>query len=116
MFGRGFLVGSEALINFRFDQSKPYAACRICGEIYQGDQNRMGSEAGLSEWRSSHNKLHPDREHISLIRSGRKFTPEAAQRLATFGIIDFAGLLVDPELTHAYATAPRAPLNDVEGS
>ena len=116
MIGRGFLIGASALTNFKFDQSRPYAGCRICGELYQSDENRLGSSNGIQEWRTSHNKLHNEREHINFIRSNRSFTPEAAQRLASFGIIDFGGLLTEPELTHAYATAPATPLNDVEGS
>lgn len=116
MIARGFLIGASALINFKFDQSKPYAACRICGEAFQSDANRMGSKAGLSEWRIAHNKLHSDREHIQLIKSRRYFTPEAAHRLAPLGIIDLGALVLDEEYISAYREAARAPNNDVEGS
>jgi hypothetical protein len=109
-------VGLNALTNFKFDPSKPYAGCRLCGELFQSDANRLGSEQGLSEWRSNHNKQHQEHEHIQLLRSGRNLTPEAAQRMAPFGIIDFGAILADHEMAHAYATAKRAPDNDVEGS
>lgn len=116
MIGTGFLLGREGLTNFLFDPGRPYAGCCICGEVYQNAFNRQGSYEGLKEWRERHNKTHSERQHIQLIKSGRRFTPEAAQRLATLGIIDFGVLAMDPEYAHAYATAPRAPINDVEGS
>jgi hypothetical protein len=116
MISRGMAVGLNYLTNFKFDPAFPYAGCKLCGELFQSDANRMGSEQGLSEWRLNHNKQHQDHEHVSLIRSGRRFTPEAAQRLAPYGIIDFWAILSDPETAHAYATADRAPNNDVEGS
>jgi hypothetical protein len=114
--GLGFLIGRSALVNFKFDPQYPYAACRICGEAFQSDKNRLGSQEGLLEWRINHNKLHADREHVQLIKSGRKFTPDAAHKLAALGIIDFDAILADPEMASAYAEAPRAPVNDVEGS
>jgi len=116
MISHGMAVGLNALTNFKFDPSKPYAGCAICGDLFQSDLNRNGSQVGISEWRTDHNKKHSEREHISFIRSGQKFTPEAAQKLAPFGIIDFGSILTSPEHAHAYATAPRAPINDVEGS
>lgn len=116
MIGTGFLVGRDLLINFKFDPAHPYAGCRICGAVYQSTINRTGSTAGLTEWRVLHNKRHTEKEHLELVASGRNLTPEAAQKLATYGIIDFTGLVLDNELAHAYAEAPRAPLNDVEGS
>lgn len=116
MISRGMAIGLNYLTNFKFDPSLPYAGCKLCGELFQSDANRMGSEQGLLEWRISHNKLHSDKEHVSLLRSGRSFTPEAAHRMAPFGIIDFGSILSDAEMAHAYATAGRAPNNDVEGS
>lgn len=114
--GFGFLLGRSALVNFKFDPTKPYAGCRLCGEAFQSDTNRMGSQEGLLEWRVNHNKKHSDREHIQLIKSGRNFTPDAAHKLAALGIIDFAGILNDAELASAYAEAPRAPTDDVQGT
>lgn len=116
MIGTGFLVGKSELTNFLFDPSKPYAGCRICGEVFQSAINRLGSTDGITDWRMKHNRKHNERAHVSLIKSGRNFTPDAAQRLAPLGVIDFTSMLADQESAHALRTAPRAPNNDVEGS
>jgi len=116
MIGTGFLIGKEELTNFLFDPSKPYAGCRICGEVYQSDLNRLGLMDGIDEWRIKHNKRHPERIHVQFIKSNRIFSPEAAQKLAPLGVVDFASILIDQESAHALGTASRAPNNDVEGS
>jgi len=116
MIGTGFLVGRDELTNFKFDPSRPHAGCRLCGRVFQSDQNRLGSWEGMPEWRVYHNKLHSEADHRLFRLSGRKFSPEAVQRLTSYGIVDFGGILVDDEVSHSAATAPRAPIDDVEGS
>jgi hypothetical protein len=114
--GLGFLIGRSALTNFKFAPDKPYAGCRICGEVFQSDANRLGSWDGIAEWRIRHNKRHQEWEHLQFAASGRKFSPEAQHKLVTLGVIDFMGILVDDEISAACREAPRAPANDVEGS
>ena len=65
------------------------------------------------EWRDKHNRTHKQREHIALQKSGRTFTPEAAIRLAPFGLVS---LDQDDETVQAQLAAPRAPVEDVEST
>jgi hypothetical protein len=109
-------------------KDREFAACRICGAVFQSllNTNAVSDEeyrsdplitiaAGIEtdEWRDNHNKKHPRREHIALAKSGRTFMPEAAQRLAPYGLVS---LDQDDETVHANLTAPRAPFDDVEST
>jgi hypothetical protein len=108
-----------------FRKDREYAACRICGAVFQPALNttrvddadyradpllEMAASLEIVEWRQQHNRTHRESEHISLQRSGRTFTPEAAQRLAPYGIVS---LDQDDETVHAQLTAPRAPSVDI---
>lgn len=110
----GFLFGAGELTNFEFDSTKPYAGCRLCGVLYQTPANRLGDVEGLALWREIHNKKHTEKEHIALIHSGRWATPEAAQKLAPFGIFSPSDVLFDNEVNDALAKAPRTPSDDSE--
>jgi hypothetical protein len=112
---------------FRFRKDREYAACRICGAVFQSELAHIAGEEEYilnsdiriaiaietKEWRSNHNKKHSPKEHILLRKSGLTFTPEAAHRLAPFGIVSLDS---DSEIASALLEAPRAPHDDAESS
>lgn len=107
-----------------FMPNMDHAGCSICGAVFQSplDRKTLKSPAEVhtahtlrQQWRVRHAKQHPQREHDQLKISGRKFTPEAARRLAAFGIIPLSDLVKDEEVASALSDAPRNPVNDSEG-
>jgi hypothetical protein len=118
MIGTGFLFGRSELTGFNFDPSLPYAGCGICGKVYQPRFARphdILTAVAITNWRKKHNESHTEREHLQLKASGRKMTPEAAQRLSQFGIIDFEGMVMDDEIAHALRVVNARPTDDAEG-
>lgn len=121
------LVGQDqTTLSIRKDRE--FAACRLCGAVFQSwlNTNQVSDEeyhadplimvaAGIEtdQWRDQHNKKHPKREHIALRASGRTFTPEAAIKLAPYGLVT---LDQDDETTAALLEAPRLPNDDVEST
>lgn len=110
--------------DMEFDPKYPYRACMICGQVFQPPFFRqdhptatqvLQCEELKANWAKRHSKSHPDHEHLSLIRSGRMCTPEAAQVLCNFGLIPITDLVTDDEVAHALATAPRIAQDDAEG-
>jgi hypothetical protein len=107
----------------KFDMKFPYTGCRICGAISQTDEDRHAKtprqtlDAYLNrlEWRRKHSRTHPQHMHDQLERSGAYMTPEAASRLASYGIISVADMALIDEHWHAGRESPRIPANDVEG-
>lgn len=111
--------------NFKFRKDREYAACRICGAIFQSKLAHMASDeeyevnpdirVGIAietkMWRSRHNRIHSEKEHLALHASGLTFTPEAAYRLAPYGIVTLDD---NQEVADALLTSPRAPDNAVE--
>jgi len=68
------------------------------------------------DWADSHAKLHTLKQHEFLRESGLFCTPEAAKKLASFGIIDLEQLgSFDQEFAHAYAESSPIPTDDAEG-
>jgi hypothetical protein len=128
--GTGFLVGKEELTNFLFDPSKPYSACRICGEVFQTELDRRippGHEPHNSliarlgklrrdEWRKTHHGTHTEQQHNMLALSGSFATPEAAQKLAQMGIIPISDMVLNDESEAALAEGSATPTEDAEGS
>jgi hypothetical protein len=122
----GMMVGRIELTNFEFDPGFPYTYCRICGDIFQSQTDRRVPAGHLpenslvaklaqnlrNEWAIAHARTHPDHVHNALRESGLTLTPEAAQRLAPFGIVPITDMVMDAEVREALATAPRAPTND----
>lgn len=120
------IVGqSQTSLTIRKDRE--FAACRICGAIFQsslaiavGDEDWSREPAYVvavaietKEWRNKHNRKHTEREHLQFVESGRTLSPEAAHKLAPFGLVAIADAN-DPEVAHAMLVAPRAPYDDVE--
>lgn len=122
---QGAMVGIPSGMDFI--PTRDYTYCRICGEIYQPQLNRVSEEEYTSEvilaanilrreWSQRHARTHTSYEHRMLALSGRHCTPEALHRLVPFGIIPVSDIAFDPESEQSGLEAPRAPSNDVEGS
>ena len=123
------IVGKTALTGFTFREDRPYAGCRLCGDIFQPSVFRTMTDIELKQpqnqlavfdahnqikiWRESHNRRHTDREHLQLAESGLVFTPEASHRLAPFGLVAPMDAQ-DSEISGALREAPRAPVTDGE--
>lgn len=119
------IVGQEQLTNFELRKDREYAACRICGDIFQSGIaihrgtldytpiDRAAVAVETHNWRQQHNKQHTEKEHAQLALSGLFFTPEAAHRLAPYGIVAMTDLSSD-EMVSAMREAPRAPVREVE--
>lgn len=111
---------------FQLRKDRQYAACRLCGSIFQShlaisradelytDEVVARVAFETNEWRRSHNRTHSDHEHEQFRKSGRTFTPEAAYRLAPYGIVPI-GDAEDAEIAHALLTSARVPDNNPEG-
>lgn len=120
------IVGQEQT-SLSFRKDRRYAGCRLCGVLFQpraaietpDDRYTLALqvrvEAEIADWRKKHSRQHPDREHLSFSASNLTFTPEAANRLAPFGLVPI-GDGEDPEIAVALLEAPRAPVDDVEST
>jgi len=117
------IVGQSAT-SLTIRKDREYAACRICGDIFQPWLNQvpdheyepiiaLAASIEILEWRNKHNRKHSDREHKLFMQSGRTLSPEASIRLAPFGLVPI-GDSGDEEIAQALAEAPRAPTDDVQ--
>lgn len=114
----GLLEGME------FDPSFTHAGCGICGEVFQSHLDRLQAPTvgefnrALDmrlEWRIRHARMHSSTEHRQLRLSGLFALPEAAKKLASYGIIPLTDTVRHDESVHALAESPRAPVNDAQG-
>lgn len=65
-------------------------------------------------WRRLHERRYHSQDEIeAFAKTGFALTPEAAHRLAPYGIAPLGNL--HAEIVDAMATAPRAPIDDAEG-
>lgn len=120
--------GHEHLVNFKFQLNATWAACRLCGAVFQSDLDRttppipsnVAAQAYQlrQQWRAKHEaQNHTAREIADLEKSGLAITPEAAYKLAPYGIVpigDVGGLEQPNVIDHALWEAPRAPTDDCE--
>lgn len=127
-FMTGMAVGLDAIPNLEFDINRPYRACFICGEVFQSEIDRRVPPGTLpannmvakiakerrDAWANHHRFKHPIREHHALRASGRTMTPEAAHKLAAFGIIPVVDMVLDPEVKDALAKSSPIPQKDAE--
>lgn len=115
-----------------FDPHEPYTACLICGTVFQQDIDRnphhyvvpafqnnieLVREYATSirkEWSHHHAKEHKEREHDDLKNSGRFCTPEAAIKLAAYGIINLVDAVMDNEVDHALRESKAIPTEDAQ--
>lgn len=122
------IVGQE-LTTLSINKDREFAACRICGAIFQSRLNtkaisdeeyaanpdlELAAAIETSEWRTYHNRKHSEQEHLALAASGLTLTPEAAYKLAPFGIVPIADALINAETSCALLEAPRVPADDAE--
>jgi hypothetical protein len=110
---------TSGLTNFEFDATMPYTGCRLCGRIFQSelDRSNIAPVEALElrkNWSLKHAKLHTELEHQLLEKSGWWCTPEAAQRLASFGIVDIGALALSGEHSMAYLESESIPVDDAE--
>lgn len=110
LIAQGAAVGLGQLTNFNFDPAKPHTYCGICGDVFQDPDIDI-----RKKWARRHSATHTEAEHKSLKLSLRHVTPEAAYRLAAFGIISLSDLLVDTEVAHALLLSNATPVVDAEG-
>jgi hypothetical protein len=118
------IVG-QSLTTLTIRKDREFAACRICGAIFQSMLNidvsdgeydaeiELAAHIETTEWRRKHNRRHSEKEHGQFRASGLTLTPEAAHKLAPFGLVAI-GDSNDVEVAQAMYEAPRAPVNDVE--
>ena len=122
----GLMVNSSGLTGYEFMPDRDFVSCAICGAVFQHALSRLpveeitemttlAAELRRREWSRHHAASHTSTEHRQLAASGRKMTPEAAHKLATLGVVSLTDIVMSDEHRHAAATAPRAPINDVEG-
>lgn len=103
-----------------FDASKPHAGCGICGAVFQSDYDRSGVDPYTAtimrtDWRIAHSRRHSQTEHRQLANSGLFALPEAAQKLASYGIIPLTDTVRHDEVSYALFESPRAPTDDADG-
>ena len=119
------MPGHKALEGFVFDPTKNHAGCGICGKVFQSDLDRLSSPTSedlvealhkRTEWRLNHARTHSDAEHRQLAQSGLFALPEAAEKLASFGIIPLTDTVKHDEVSYALLEAKRAPSDDAEGT
>lgn len=109
-----------------FNPHADFSGCKLCGAVYQSDLDRkvanrhatpgesIQATVQRKNWTLHHAKTHSDKEHAALASSGRFCTPEAAYKLASYGIIGIP-LVGDDETTDAQANAKRLPADSPTG-
>jgi hypothetical protein len=126
----GLAFGLDTLEGLQFDILKDYTCCLLCGEVYQSDYDRHPS-LKLSTWLPSTDDVarfallmrkewsrkhalteHTEKEHADLAASGRFCTPDAALKLAAFGIISVTDLALDDEVQDALRQSSPIPKDD----
>lgn len=120
------IVG-QALTTLTIRKDREFAGCAICGAVFQSrlaievsdeewERDRATFELAVAletkEWRVQHNLKHNEGVHLEFRKSGRTFSPDAAHKLAPFGLVSLD--VNDEEVAHAMRVAPRAPYDDVE--
>lgn len=125
LIATGCAVGLGQLSNFLFRPDKPFRACLLCGSIRQDGLDRtINSDSDLmtvlaakdrrDEWARRHARVHSAAEHNALAQSGLSMTPEAASRLAAYGVIPLADLAQDSNIAQAMLEASAIPTVDAE--
>lgn len=123
-------IVNQVATTLTINKDREFAACRICGAIFQSWLNttavsdeeykadpalELAAALETMEWRRNHNLKHSEATHRAFRASGLTFTPEAAHKLAPFGLVPVDDALA-PEHACALLEAPRAPVDDVESS
>ena len=92
--------GLNEAIGEYFNPRAAFSGCCICGAVFQSELDRKvfygyatpGEQVSATvqrrNWSNHHaNKQHTQKEHDDLAASGRFCTPEAAHKLAPYGIV-----------------------------
>lgn len=127
----GFAVGLTSLTGLEFDPTCDYTCCLICGVVFQSNLERnpsyylsasnklftiadvgMYAQSIRREWSKNHAKLHTEHEHNQLKLSGRWATPEAACKLAAYGIFSASDAVLDNEVSAALLESKPVPKED----
>lgn len=110
-----------------FDGRADFTGCKLCGQVFQSEldrkvlagiatpQEQVQAVLARKNWSNAHADTHPGREHAALAASGRFCTPEAAYKLAAFGIVSVSDNIFSEEHESAQKEAPRLMKDDVEG-
>lgn len=117
----GIMVGTPD--GYTFTASAPHTYCRICGAVYQTQQDRdsvlnyqlrVPATLRRKRWSFEHAATHSIRLHQAFAASGRYMTAEAAHKLVPLGIIPLSDMALDPATEQAANEAPRldAPTQD----
>lgn len=85
-------------------EQKPHTWCGICGAIFHHDDIEV-----RRAWSFKHADGHSEREHKLLALSGHSMTPEAALRLAPYGIVDVTAATTSQEHEQAYLESKPVP-------
>lgn len=118
----GLAVGHTYIPGLIFDKNKTWCCCFICGTMFQSDLDRTGvTEQEVAQaaykrrlWRATHARKHTIREHELLKASGNAMTPEAANRLAAFGVISMIDAVLSDEINHALFESSPIPIDDCQ--
>jgi hypothetical protein len=121
LIGTGFTQRIEGMV---FDPSRDYRACLICGDVFQSsldrapyptDRIRNTAKKLRDNWAKKHARSHTQKEHAMLKASGMTMTPEAAHKLAAYGLIPVSDMAkFDSEITAALAESHPVPSADAE--
>lgn len=112
---------TELGAKFRMDSA--WTACRLCGRVFQSDLDRLKGATNQQlvdalvkrrDWSFKHARVHPQWEHDQLEQSGNYMSPDAALKLASFGIIALSDMALHNEHWNAGRESSRAPNNDCE--
>lgn len=107
-----------------FDPGRSYRACLICGNIFQSTLDRLeyvspdvvvDAKKQRDRWAELHAKRHTSREHYMLQLSGNTMTPEAAKKLAAFGLLPIIDMVEDDEVQIALLESSPMPTDDSDG-
>lgn len=121
----GAAVGLDKLAGLVFDKDKPFRACLICGAVFQSKGDRKTNSASSQRhveqmahirilWANKHAREHSIKEHDALKRSGNVMTPEAANKLAAFGLIPAVDAVLSDEINIALLESSAIPQDDCE--
>lgn len=120
LYGTGFALKIE---DMEFDPAKDYRACLICGDIFQSQLDRMefktpdlivDAKTSRDRWARLHARRHTNREHHTLALSEGSMLPEAANKLAAFGLLPIMDMVDNDEVIVALFESNAMPKDDSE--
>lgn len=113
-------------MNETFNPRAAFTGCCICGVVFQSPldrkvyhgyaspQEQVQATVARRNWSQQHaSKMHTQKEHDDLAASGRFCTPEAAHKLAPYGVVTLSDSFHE-ENRAAQEEAPRLPEKEPE--